>query len=99
MANLNIRVDDTLKEQAETVLDYIGLSLSAATTIFLKQVVHSKGIPFELRADPFYSPEHPAKLPADTEKELDKRQAAYERLKKYKGTLHRHVDYKTELDP
>ena len=64
MANLNIRVDDTLKEQAETVLDYIGLSLSVATTIFLKQVVHSNGIPFELRADPFYSPENQARLRA-----------------------------------
>ena len=39
MANLNIRVDDTLKQQAELIFSNIGITLSATTTIFLKQVV------------------------------------------------------------
>lgn len=43
MANLNIRVDDTLKQQAEQIFSDIGISLSAATTIFLKQVVRYNG--------------------------------------------------------
>ncbi|HCX62856.1 MAG TPA: type II toxin-antitoxin system antitoxin, RelB/DinJ family [Clostridiales bacterium] len=55
MANLNIRVDDTLKKQAEVVFSELGISLSAATTMFLKQVVRCNGIPFELKIDPFYS--------------------------------------------
>ena len=58
MANLNIRVDDTLKQQAELIFSDLGISLSAATTMFLKQVVRYNGIPFELRADPFYSAEN-----------------------------------------
>lgn len=62
MANLNIRVDDDLKRQAEMVFSDIGLSLSAATTIFLKQVVRCNGIPFELRADPFWSESNMAHL-------------------------------------
>ncbi len=62
MANLNIRVDDDLKRQAEIVFSDIGLSLSAATTIFLKQVVRCNGIPFELRADPFWSESNMAHL-------------------------------------
>jgi DNA-damage-inducible protein J len=62
MANLNIRIDDTLKLAAEEILDNIGMSLSTATTIFLKQVVRSNGIPFELRSDPFYSAENKARL-------------------------------------
>lgn len=62
MANLNIRVDDTLKKEAEAVFNDIGLSLSAATTIFLKQVVRCNAIPFELRADPFYSAENQSRL-------------------------------------
>jgi DNA-damage-inducible protein J len=52
MANLNIHVDNTLKLHAEEILSNIGMSLSTATTIFLKQVVRYNGIPFELRADP-----------------------------------------------
>ncbi|MCI9053236.1 MAG: type II toxin-antitoxin system RelB/DinJ family antitoxin, partial [Lachnospiraceae bacterium] len=43
MANLNIRVDDELKKEAEEVLSELGLSISAATTVFLKQVVRSRG--------------------------------------------------------
>lgn len=62
MANLNIRVDDTLKKQAETIFSELGISLSAATTMFLKQVVRYNGIPFELRVDPFYSVENQARL-------------------------------------
>lgn len=62
MANLNIRVDDTLKKQAETIFSELGISLSAATTIFLKQVVRYNGIPFELRVDPFYSAENQGRL-------------------------------------
>jgi DNA-damage-inducible protein J len=81
MANLNIRVDDTLKTQAEEILDNIGMSLSTATTIFLKQVVRYKGIPFKLRADPFYSAENQARL-----------LAAMERMEKTGGTLHELVE-------
>lgn len=62
MANLNIRVNDDLKMQAETIFSELGLSLSAATTIFLKQVVKYKGIPFDLRLDPFYSSQNQAHL-------------------------------------
>lgn len=58
MANLNIRVDDTLKKQAETVFSTFGISLSDAITIFLKQAVRCNGIPFELRDEPFYSDEN-----------------------------------------
>lgn len=62
MANLNIRVDDTLKQQAELIFSDLGISLSAATTMFLKQVVRYNGIPFELRTDPFYSAKNQNRL-------------------------------------
>lgn len=62
MANLNIRVDDTLKKQAETIFSELGISLSAATTMFLKQVVRYNGIPFVLHVDPFYSAENQERL-------------------------------------
>jgi DNA-damage-inducible protein J len=51
MANVNIRVDDALKRDTEGVLSELGLSMSAATNLFYKQVVRFGGIPFELRID------------------------------------------------
>lgn len=44
---------DALKQQAELIFSDIGLSLSAATTIFLKQVVRCNGIPFKPLPSPF----------------------------------------------
>ena len=63
MANVNIRVDDELKHDAETVFSKLGLSMSAAANIFYRQVVRCDGIPFDLRAsNPFYSAENQARL-------------------------------------
>lgn len=81
MANLNIRVDDTLKQQAESIFSDLGISLSTATTMFLKQVVRYNGIPFELRADPFYSAENQTRL-----------LAAKERMEKSGGTVHELIE-------
>lgn len=81
MANLNIRVDDTLIKQAENIFSELGLSLSAATTIFLKQVVRYNGFPFELRLDPFYSAENQARLIA-----------AKERMEQTGGTVHELIE-------
>lgn len=62
MANVNIRVDDKLKKEAEYILSELGLTLSAATNVFYKQIVRFGGIPFELKLDPFYSHENQARL-------------------------------------
>ncbi|MCY1714655.1 type II toxin-antitoxin system RelB/DinJ family antitoxin [Caproiciproducens galactitolivorans] len=62
MANVNVRVDDSLKQEAEHIFAELGLSMSAATNIFYKQVVRCGGIPFDLRIDPFYSAENQAHL-------------------------------------
>lgn len=63
MANLNLRVDDDLKKEAEVLFAQLGLNMSTAMIIFLKKAVSYGGIPFELRiSDPFYSPENQTRL-------------------------------------
>lgn len=62
MAQINLRVDDEVKRNAERTLNDIGLSMSTAINIFLKTVVRENRIPFELSADPFYSKENIAAL-------------------------------------
>lgn len=47
--NLYIRLEPELKEQAEAVLGQLGIPMSNAVNIFLKQVVLQKGIPFEVK--------------------------------------------------
>lgn len=61
-SQVSFRIDNDLKQSAERVLDDIGLSMSAAITVFLKAVSREKRIPFELTADPFYSDSNMAHL-------------------------------------
>ena len=49
--NLNIRIDADLKKQAEEIFNELGLNMSTALTVFLRQTVRSNGIPFEMRLD------------------------------------------------
>ena len=46
---INARIEPKLKKSAETVFDKIGLSTTDALTIFFKQVVAHKGMPFEVK--------------------------------------------------
>lgn len=47
--NINILIEEELKDQAEDLFESLGLTLSAAIKIFLKQSVRVQGIPFEIR--------------------------------------------------
>lgn len=62
MANINIRIDDSLKKDAEALFSDLGLNMTTATTIFLKQCLLCRGLPFEVRMDPFYSAVNQAHL-------------------------------------
>lgn len=48
-AYIQARVEPGLKDEATQVLKQIGLSNSEAITLFLRQVVMNRGLPFELR--------------------------------------------------
>lgn len=48
-ANVYTRVDPDTKEQAEAILNQLGIPMSNAIGMFLKQVVIQRGIPFEMK--------------------------------------------------
>jgi addiction module RelB/DinJ family antitoxin len=48
-ANVFARVEPEIKEQAETVLEQLGIPMSNAVGMFLRQVVMQRGIPFEMK--------------------------------------------------
>ncbi|MBQ5441662.1 MAG: type II toxin-antitoxin system RelB/DinJ family antitoxin [Firmicutes bacterium] len=53
--NVNFKLDAEVKKNMEKACSDMGLSLSAAFTIFAKKVARERRIPFEITADPFYS--------------------------------------------
>jgi DNA-damage-inducible protein J len=54
-AMVNFRMDEELKTGMEQVCKEMGLSMTAAFTIFATKVNRERRIPFEVAADPFYA--------------------------------------------
>ncbi|MCL2756518.1 MAG: type II toxin-antitoxin system RelB/DinJ family antitoxin [Coriobacteriia bacterium] len=73
MAQVNIRIDDALKEEGERLFGELGLNFSTAVSIFVRQSVREGGIPFVIKlqdTDPFYSEgniRHLLKVKADVD--------------------------------
>ena len=66
-ANVFVRIDPEIKEQAEAVLTELGIPMSNAVGMFLRQVVLQRGIPFAMKL-----PERaPLAYGAMTETEID----------------------------
>ena len=65
-ANLYARIEPEVKEQAEAILSALGIPASNAITMFYKQIILRRGLPFEVKL-----PEHPLDLSRMTAEELD----------------------------
>ena len=52
--NVNFRLDAAVKKNMEQVCAELGLSMSAAFTIFAKKVGRERRIPFDVSIDPFF---------------------------------------------
>ena len=48
-SNIFARVEPEVKEQAEQVLDRLGIHMSNAVSMFLKQIILQRGIPFDMK--------------------------------------------------
>lgn len=46
--NINIRTDKEIKESAEKIFEQLGLNMTTAVNMFLRQTIRSNGIPFNL---------------------------------------------------
>lgn len=53
MSQIAVRVDDDLKKEATAIFNELGLDMSTAVKLFLKQSVLKKSIPFKLALDEY----------------------------------------------
>ena len=67
-SNIYARVEPELKYQAESVLGQLGIPMSNAISLFLRQVVLQRGIPFEMKLPQ----KKPLEIGAVGENDLDK---------------------------
>ena len=55
-ALIQARIDSKVKEDAEKIMNQLGISLNEAIRMFLMQVIIHKGIPFKPTLKPEYEP-------------------------------------------
>ena len=51
--NLSIRIDRDLKDEADRIFNALGMNLTTAITVFVRQAVRQKKIPFEISLNGF----------------------------------------------
>ena len=54
-ANLSLRIDENDKRSFEIFCNETGMNVSVAINMFIKTVLREHKLPFEIKADPFYS--------------------------------------------
>ena len=47
-ASVNVRIQENIKQQAEQILEAIGIPRATAIDMFYRQIIFNKGIPFSL---------------------------------------------------
>ena len=57
-ATLSVRIDHDDKKYFEEFCNNAGLNVSVAINMFVKAVIRTQRIPFEIEGDPFYSEEN-----------------------------------------
>ena len=62
MATIQIRIDEETKKSVQVVLKELGLDMSAAIKLFLKQVVIRNGLPFKVNTENGLTLEQEAEL-------------------------------------
>jgi len=57
VSNINIRVDNEIKAKAQDVFASLGLDMTTAINVFLRQAIRQHGLPFPVSGEP------PKKMP------------------------------------
>ena len=49
--SMSIRLDSEVKEQAQQVFNHLGMDMTTALNIFLRQAIQYQGLPFDVKID------------------------------------------------
>ena len=74
-SNLYARIEPDVKEQAESILAALGISVSNAINIFYKQIILQRGLPFEVKLPATPVPDVQMLTTQQLHNELEKGQA------------------------
>jgi DNA-damage-inducible protein J len=84
---VQVRLDDKTKSEVEKILDALGLTTSQAVTIYLKQIVLKRKIPFEINTN----------TSANSNNDYDDSEMSQEEFRKMTGYLVGQLDKGEEI--
>lgn len=70
MTTVQVRTDDKLKKDVQSVLKELGIDMSSAINMYFHQIVLKQGIPFPLRTVNGFTLEQEAQIIKETEEAL-----------------------------
>ena len=77
-ANLYVRIEPEVKEQAEKILSALGIPASNAINMFYKQIILQRGLPFEVKIPEKTSCRHQYVFNRGTSRRIGERICGYE---------------------
>ncbi|SHI97263.1 DNA-damage-inducible protein J [Butyrivibrio fibrisolvens DSM 3071] len=80
-STLSVRVDSEDKKTFEAFCDQVGMNASVAVNMFVKTVIREQRLPFEVKADPFYSAAN-----------MERLERSVQQLHEGKGTEHELIE-------
>lgn len=80
-STLSVRLNSEDKQGFEAFCDQVGMNASVAVNMFVKTVIREQRLPFEVKADPFYS-----------KKNMERLKKSVEQLNSGKGTEHELIE-------
>ena len=82
-AQVNLRMDETLKKETERIFEELGMNLTTGFTVMAKAVVRYGGIPFELMVDPFERKE----MQDELRRRIEEKESGRSKLKQVVKTM------------
>lgn len=83
-AKINVCVDERTKKEVETILDEMGLNMTAAINMYLKRILMEQGIPFDVSAR---TPNAITIAAMDEFDEMKRNPGAYKRYSSFKDAM------------
>ena len=80
-STLSIRINSEDKKGFETFCEQVGMNASVAVNMFVKTVIREQRLPFEVKADPFYSVAN-----------MERLERSVKQLKEGKGKAHELIE-------
>lgn len=80
-STLSIRINSEDKKGFENFCEQVGMNASVAVNMFVKTVIREQRLPFEVKADPFYSASN-----------MERLEKSVKQLKEGKGKEHELIE-------